>query len=83
MTIRFIAYSVSSMNALADGQTENEALSRAAFYNKGNNEFTVIAETKSNKNLSDLDVLTHNILIVWRGSNSLAQKFRNKQYDTN
>ena len=73
---RFIAYSLASMNALAEGDTARIAIERATAAHQINDEFLVVAIIKSNAPLHFLDVLPPNAEIVWRGSNDSAQRFR-------
>lgn len=74
--VRFIAYSTASMNALAEGDTADEALARATAANQINDEFLVVAKLRTRAALHQLDVLPRTAEIVWRGSNDLAQRFR-------
>jgi hypothetical protein len=74
--VRFIAYSTASMNALSEGQSVAEALARAEPHTKGNNEFIVVAQIRSKDALDRFDVLPRKVIIVWRGENDLAQRFR-------
>lgn len=70
--IRLIAYSVASMKALAESDTEGGALTLAG----GENEFLLVAKVRSGEPLHGLDILPRSAEIVWRGSNELAQRFR-------
>ena len=74
--IRFIAYSTASMNALAQGETAEEALDRAITEYQINTEFLIIAKLRTRAALHELDVLPRSAEIVWRGLNDLAQRFR-------
>lgn len=74
--VRFIAYSTASMNALSEGSTIAEALTRAEIHTKGDNEFLIIAQIRSKDALERLDILPRKAVVVWRGPNELAQRFR-------
>lgn len=74
--VRFIAYSTASMNALAEGQSVAEALARAEVHTKSDNDFMVVAQVRSKDALEHLDILPRKAIIVWRGANELAQRFR-------
>lgn len=74
--IRFIAYSVASMNALAAADTAEEAVTRATGAHQISDEFLVVAKVRTQAELHQLDVLPRSAEIVWRGSNDLAQRFR-------
>ncbi len=75
-SVRFIAYSTASMNALSEGQSVVEALARAEPHTNGNNEFLVVAQIRSKDALHRLDILPAKAVIIWRGENELAQRFR-------
>ncbi len=70
--VRFIGYSLASMNALSDGSSITDALALAG----GENEFLVVAKLRSGEPLHGLDILPRYAKIVWRGSNEFAQRFR-------
>ena len=74
--VRFIAYSTVSMNTLAAGVSIAEALAKAGQHTKGNNEFLIVIQTRSKNELDRLDILPWKAIIVWRGENELAQRFR-------
>jgi hypothetical protein len=73
---RFVAYSTASMNALAEGGSVDEALARAERHTNGDNEFLVVAQVRSKDALDRLDILPAKAVIIWRGMNELAQRFR-------
>lgn len=74
--IRFIAYSTASMNALAEGSNVGEALANAEPSTKGSTDFIVVAQVRTKDALHRLDILPPKAVIVWRGQNELAQRFR-------
>jgi hypothetical protein len=74
--VRFIAYSTASMNALSEGTTIAQALERAEMHTHGDNDFIVVAQLRSKDALHHFDILPRKAVIVWRGVNELAQRFR-------
>lgn len=69
---RYIAYSMASCNALAEGETIEEARTRA----DGDPDFLVVASVRTTAPLHHLDILPADAAIMWRGQNPLAQRYR-------
>lgn len=76
--LRYVVYSLASHTALtSDGNTE-AALDRARRTGDGTDEFFVVFGTRSRDDLNRFDGARwpRDAQIVWRGSNSLAQRCR-------
>lgn len=79
-TLRYVVYSLASHNALTwDGNAES-ALDRARRTARTNDEFFVMFTTYSQDDLDRFDGgrWPKDAVIVWRGSNELAQSYRNR-----
>lgn len=72
---RHIAYSTASMNALAEGDSIDEALSRASGASP-DRDFLVVVTIETDTPLYDLDSIPAGCPVVWRGQNELAQRYR-------
>ena len=81
MTLRYIAYSTASMNALAAGDTGDKALALGRKASGGADEFLVIlcVGEPDGKPSRDVDYYRlenlETAVVMWRGKNECAQRF--------
>jgi hypothetical protein len=73
--LRYIAYSVATMTALAEGKDAAQARARAMADHGVDADLLVVAAVTKRDALHHLDFLPRNAEIVWRGSSELAQQF--------